>query len=159
MLNPVLASSLRIGLDTLRINPLRTLLSTLGIIMGVAALVSVLSLGDGMERYARAQIEGTTDLQSVSVSPVLFRMVDGQRFARTDAPEFTPEDVPSLQRAVGTDAEVTLVITGSALLTTRADTTPRATQLVGTMANVAAIEGLTFDAGRFITDEDVSARS
>ena len=62
MFGPIAASSLRVGFDTLRANPLRTLLSTLGIIMGVAALVSVLSLGDGMERFARAQIERTTDL-------------------------------------------------------------------------------------------------
>ena len=46
MLDRISASSLRVGFDTLRANPLRTLLSTLGIIMGVAALVSVLSLGD-----------------------------------------------------------------------------------------------------------------
>jgi ABC-type antimicrobial peptide transport system permease subunit len=32
---------------------MRTLLSTLGIVMGVGALVSVLSPGDGMQRYAR----------------------------------------------------------------------------------------------------------
>jgi putative ABC transport system permease protein len=157
MINPVLASSLRIGLDTLRINPLRTLLSTLGIIMGVAALVSVLSLGDGMERYARAQIQGTTDLQSVSVSPVLFRVVDGQTFARPDAPRFTHADVASLQRAVGADATVTLVVTGSALFTTRADTTPRATQLVGTIPNVVTIEGLTLSAGRFFSDAEVAS--
>src|SRR3982751_4468736 len=42
MFDRIAASSLRVGFDTLRANPLRTLLSTLGIIMGVAALVSVL---------------------------------------------------------------------------------------------------------------------
>ena len=84
MLDRIAASSLRVGFETLRANPLRTLLSTLGIIMGVAALVSVLSLGDGMERYAREQISRTTDLQSVAVTPSLFRTIDGQRFPRTD---------------------------------------------------------------------------
>ena len=67
MFDRIAASSLRVGFDTLRANPLRTLLSTLGIIMGVGALVSVLSLGDGMERYAREQIARTTDLQTISV--------------------------------------------------------------------------------------------
>ena len=41
-------ASLSVGLETLRTNPMRTLLSMLGIVMGVGALVSVLSLGDGM---------------------------------------------------------------------------------------------------------------
>ena len=61
----VSAASIGIGIETLRANPLRTLLSTLGIIMGAGALVSVLALGDAMQRYAREQIEKTTDLQTI----------------------------------------------------------------------------------------------
>lgn len=55
------ASSL-VGLHGLRGNPMRTGLSALGIVIGVAALVAVLAVGDGVERYARRQIERTTDL-------------------------------------------------------------------------------------------------
>ena len=50
------ASSL-VGLHGLRGNPTRTGLSALGIVIGVAALVAVLAVGDGVERYARRQIE------------------------------------------------------------------------------------------------------
>ena len=39
--------SIQVGLQTLRANPVRTLLSTLGIVMGAASLVGVLSAGDG----------------------------------------------------------------------------------------------------------------
>src|SRR5688500_7767781 len=123
MLDRIAASSLRVGFDTLRANPLRTLLSTLGIIMGVAALVSVLSLGDGMERYAREQIERTTDILSASVSPSLFRTVDGQRFPRTDVVTLTRDDADAVAAVAG-DAVVTMLLTGQALVTTRADTTP-----------------------------------
>lgn len=55
------ASSL-VGPHGLRGNPMRTGLSALGIVIGVAALVAVLAVGDGVERYARRQIERTTDL-------------------------------------------------------------------------------------------------
>lgn len=41
-------ASVLVGLDTLAANPLRTALSTLGIVMGSASLVAVLSLGDGL---------------------------------------------------------------------------------------------------------------
>ena len=54
-------SSVAIGIETLRSNPLRTVLSTLGIIIGTAALVAVLSLGDGMERMGRDEIARTTE--------------------------------------------------------------------------------------------------
>ena len=49
--------SVQAGLQTLRANPVRTTLSTLGIVMGAASLVGVLSLGDGAEAFARQQIE------------------------------------------------------------------------------------------------------
>lgn len=49
-------TAVRVGADALRVNPLRTSLSTLGVIIGVAARMAVLSLGDGMERTARARI-------------------------------------------------------------------------------------------------------
>jgi putative ABC transport system permease protein len=37
-----LVTAFAVGFDTLRINPLRTVLSTLGVIIGVGALVAVL---------------------------------------------------------------------------------------------------------------------
>jgi len=47
--------------------PLRTCLSTLGIVMGAASLVGVLSLADGAEAFARRQIE-LNGLQAVIVN-------------------------------------------------------------------------------------------
>ena len=159
MLDRIAASSLRVGFDTLRANPLRTLLSTLGIIMGVAALVSVLSLGDGMERYAREQIERTTDLLSVSVAPSLFRTVDGQRFPRSDVVALTRDDADSVGRAVGANGVVTMVLAGQALATTRSDTTPRVAQVLGTLAGVANDLPAPVAAGRFFSDDEVRAEA
>jgi putative ABC transport system permease protein len=155
MLDRIAASSLRVGFDTLRANPLRTLLSTLGIIMGVGALVSVLSLGDGMERFAREQIERTTDLQTVAVTPSLFRTVDGQRFPRTDVVSLTRDDADAVSAVVGAMGVVNMVLSGQALVTTRADTTPHAAQVVGTLANAVADLPTPVAAGRFFTDDDV----
>ena len=157
MLDRIAASSLRVGFDTLRANPLRTLLSTLGIIMGVAALVSVLSLGDGMEKYARDQIARTTDLQTVVISPSLFRRVDGQQFPRTDVVSLTRDDSDGIAAVVGTGGTVSMVLSGQALVTTRGDTTPHATQIVGTLANVAADLAEPVAIGRFFTDQEVHA--
>ena len=53
-------SSVAIGIETLRSNPRRTVLSTLGVIIGTAALVAVRSLGDGMERMGRDEITRIT---------------------------------------------------------------------------------------------------
>jgi putative ABC transport system permease protein len=45
-----------------------TLLSILGMVIGVAALVAILCLIDGMEKYAKEQINTTTSLNSVLIS-------------------------------------------------------------------------------------------
>jgi putative ABC transport system permease protein len=155
MLGPIAAASLRVGFDTLRANPLRTLLSTLGIIMGVAALVSVLSLGDGMEQFARSQIERTTDLHGISISPSLFRTVDGQRFPRSDVVGLERADADTVRALAGPTATVTLLVTGQALVTTRADSTPHVADVTGTFANVARELPTPVAHGRFFTaDED-----
>ena len=69
--------SASIGLEALGANPLRTILSTLGVVIGVAALVSVLALGDGVERFVREQFEQTTSVQAIDVAPKTSLTVDG----------------------------------------------------------------------------------
>jgi len=154
MLGPIVTTSLRVGFDTLRANPLRTLLSTLGIIMGVGALVSVLSLGDGMERFARSQIERTTDLHTISVTPSLFRTVEGQRFPRTDVVRLERDDADSVRTLAGADATVTLVVRDQSLVTTRADTTPHVAEVIGTFASVERELPTPMAAGRFFSLEE-----
>lgn len=155
----VLWSALSAGIETLRLNPLRTLLSTLGIIMGVGALVSVLSLGDGMQAFAREQIERTTDLQSIAVSPVLFRTVEGQRFPRTDVVELNAAHVDSIQRLSPDSTFVSLMLQGQAIVNTPQDTTPRAAAVIGTLETVAVEIGNNVSAGRLFTRDEVDNKA
>src|ERR1043165_6455844 len=92
MVNPILTTSVSVGFETLRTNPLRTILSTLGIVIGVAALVSVLSVGDGMERLARDQIGRTTDLRRIAVTPRMFQIIDGTPFPQPNPVKFSTAD-------------------------------------------------------------------
>src|SRR5215211_1268608 len=131
MVNPILASSISVGFETLRTNPLRTILSTLGIVIGVAALVSVLSVGDGMERVMREQIGLTTDLQRISVLPRMMRIIDGTQFPQPNPAKFTAEHAATLGSVVGSAGVVNMVASGSALVTTTRDTTPHPVQVMG----------------------------
>ncbi|HEY2853797.1 MAG TPA: ABC transporter permease [Gemmatimonadaceae bacterium] len=154
MFSPVFLASLRVGVDTLRANPLRTLLSTLGIIMGVGALVSVLSLGDGVEHYARRQIERTTDLQTIAVNAQRYRDVDGVMVENNNVPTFTVADADSLQQAVGSGNAVALVALGASLVRTRTDTTQRGMQVIGATAGIQSVRNLTMARGRFYTEDE-----
>jgi putative ABC transport system permease protein len=152
MPNPILTTSLSVGFETLRSNPLRTILSTLGIVIGVAALVSVLSVGDGMQRLARNQIGTTTDLQRINVAPRTVRIVDDTPIPVANPAVFGLEDAQSLRAAVGDSAAVNMVVNASALVTTRSDTTSHGTQIVGLLApDSIAVPDTSILAGRNFT--------
>jgi putative ABC transport system permease protein len=105
--------SASIGLAALGANPLRTALSTSGVVIGVAALVSVLALGDGVERFTREQFANTTSLQSIVVSPRTSITVDGVRVPGTTFPTFTTADAQALLREVAGVSEVQMRMSGS----------------------------------------------
>ncbi len=153
----VSAASIGVGVETLRANPMRTLLSTLGIIIGAAALVAVLALGDGMQRFARDQIERTTDLQTITITPSLFRTVDGQRFPRDDAITFDRRVSDSLATEIAGKGIVTMLLSGQAIATTRSDTTSRVAQVFGTLENAAPALPNPVEKGRFYTREEVES--
>ena len=83
-----------------RANFLHTLLSVLGIVIGVAALVSILSLIDGMENYARQQIEQTTSLNSITVQPQVNQRVNGISVRKTKIPVLTYEKAIELKSSL-----------------------------------------------------------
>jgi putative ABC transport system permease protein len=97
-----LTTAVSVGFETLRANPLRTILSTLGVIIGVSALVAVLSVGDGMERSVRAQIEQTTDLQAIMIRPRMNEEVDGQLFPLPNPAQLSVDDARRIRELGGT---------------------------------------------------------
>ncbi|MEP6572751.1 MAG: ABC transporter permease [Gemmatimonadota bacterium] len=109
-------SSIIVGFGALRANPLRTFLATLGIIVGAAALVAVLALGDGMARFGRQQLSQTTDVQAVVIQPILTRTIDGQEYPLDDYLVFSAADGLDARRSI-TDVEGSaLNVSGSATL-------------------------------------------
>jgi putative ABC transport system permease protein len=98
----------RLAVQTLRANLLRTVLSTLGIVMGAASLSAVLALGDGAEAFARRRIEGE-GLQTILLAAKTADRIDGVRVPRPHPAQFAPADADSLAAALGSGAGVTLV--------------------------------------------------
>jgi len=146
---------LDVGLRALRLNPLRSILSTLGVVIGVAALVAVLAIGDGVERFARDEIERTTDLQAIVVTPVTTRLIDHQRVPRDDYLQFTPTDVRSLGERLGPDAIVVLGTRGTGTFVD-ADGEDRAVLVAATVPAAARMTELVLESGRFLGKSDVA---
>ena len=59
--------SFLLALHNIRSHFFHTVLSVLGIVIGVAALVAILSLIDGMEKFAKKQISTTTSLNAIVI--------------------------------------------------------------------------------------------
>ncbi|MGQ0646753.1 MAG: ABC transporter permease [Gemmatimonadaceae bacterium] len=110
-------TALRVGTEALRVNPLRTALSTVGVIIGVAALVAVLSLGDGMERTAREQVLSTSNLQSIAVRSRTGEAVDGDVFPLADTLAIEARDAEAIAALPGV---ATFALTVQARLEVRA---------------------------------------
>ncbi len=151
----MLTNSFLVSVSTLRANPLRTFLSTLGIVIGVASLVAVLSLGDGMEHYFRSQIGQTTDLQAIGLTSRQTREVDGVNLPVDSPVVFTMADAAALDAAVRPFAVVGASAPGVAI--SRVDTAQRAVRLIATMAPLLETQGITVAAGRLFTDAESSA--
>jgi putative ABC transport system permease protein len=60
-------NSFVIGFKNIKSHFLHTLLSILGVVIGVAALVGILSLIDSMENYVHKQISATTDIEKIAI--------------------------------------------------------------------------------------------
>ncbi|MBW8772477.1 MAG: ABC transporter permease [Gemmatimonadetes bacterium] len=148
-----LRHALHEGIDALRANPLRSLLSTLGVVMGVASLTAVLSLGDGVEAFAREQIETTTDLQAVALQPRTADFIDGVRVPKTHPPIWSAADAESLAQALPGVKEVLLQVDGQALLTSDSGRQRGAFVL----ARLADPDGFSPAAGRDLSADDVRA--
>ncbi len=66
----MLLESLRVALSSLLSNQLRTLLATLGIAIGIAAVSTLLSVGQSFQRFAMSQFEGLeTDALTLIAQP------------------------------------------------------------------------------------------
>ena len=149
-------SSLLIGFEALRANPLRTLLSTLGVVMGVGAMVSVLSMGDGVEQYAREQIERTTDLLQIAVTPTTSTMVDGIYARRDDVIQLTIADAEAVAASFPAAVNVGLGTSSPTTVSLAPGTPTRGFMVRGLLARYAADNNIKVVAGHWYADADTA---
>jgi len=124
------------AVGALRANLLRTLLSTLGIVIGVAALVAILGLGDGMERFGREQVSSKTDVSSIVVAPITGEEVDGIYLEKQNVTPLTPADAAALSQTFKEKASsIDLMVKTKAWLHLEGDTLQRPALLMASLLN------------------------
>ena len=135
------AGSIVQALDALRAHLLRTVLSALGIVVGIATVIATLAVGEGARRAALDEI-GALGIDNVLVratrQPAL-RVADGEAIARRLALD-----------------DVALVRTTRAEL--QGSRGGRAGLLAGVSRSWAGIHGVTVASGRWLSQDDVVSR-
>lgn len=140
-----------IALRELRRNPVRAFLTVLGIIIGVAAVITMVTLGQATTQAVKNQI---SELGSnlISVRP---GMGFGPRSASAGVPSFTEADVRAIANQIDNIAAIAPV--SSTTLSTIYRQNARTTSVVGTTPDYFQINNWTLGDGRFFTDADARA--
>ena len=95
--------------ENLRTNFFHTLLSILGIIIGVASLVAILSLIDGMEKYARDQISSTTSLKNITIRTITSKTINSVQVKKDSFDYLQYSDLASLQQKISGHGKAYLI--------------------------------------------------
>ena len=149
-----MSSAIRVAFRALGANKLRTTLTMLGIIIGVAAVIALMSIGRG------AQAQVTAQIQSLGTNLLFIRPgatnQGGVRSAAGQVATLTLEDadaIATLPNVVATAPEVGTVVQ---ILSQGQNSSTRAT---GVSDNYSAVRNTNVAQGEWITRQQVDARS
>src|SRR3954467_7541248 len=109
----ILLESARVGADSLRANPTRTVLATTGVIIGVAALVAAFAITDGVDVWSRALIARESSVQDVVVTPRTRQIVRGRSYPVRGYPTFTSDDAARAAAEIPGVQHQALMLNGS----------------------------------------------
>jgi putative ABC transport system permease protein len=149
------AETLRTAVDAIRSHRLRSILTMLGILIGIAAVILTVGLGKGAQNQVRSEISALgSNLLIVSPGSTT---TSGVRGGRGSASTLTTNDAVALSnKTVAPDiAAVAPVSTGSQSLT--AGTTNWTTSVVGTTSDWLQVRARTMAQGRFLATDDLDS--
>ena len=143
-----------VGLSQLRANKLRSLLTLLGIVIGVAAVIGIPSLGEGLRRTVMGEFASRGGGATVLVNPPReYERKDGRWTLRTWQEHLTSDDLKAFHDETEGIRTSVPGLSGSARLQ-YGKTTINA-QYTGTSASFSESYSWPVARGRTLTDDDV----
>ncbi|MHB1474265.1 MAG: ABC transporter permease [Dermatophilaceae bacterium] len=148
--------TIRTALEAIRSRRLRSSLTMLGILIGIAAVMLTVGLGQGAQAQVRDQINQLGS-NLLIVSPGSATSTSGIRGGRGSASSLTMRDATALASPVVAPdiAKVAPVATGSQSLT--AGTTNWTTNVVGTTPDWLPVRARSLTEGRFFTTSELNS--
>ncbi len=147
----LLSENLQIALRALRANKLRSFLTILGIVIGVATVVALLSIGQGATASITNQIRSTGS-NLLNISPGRQQGIPGEGESR-QASHLYYADYELLTRGI-TDNVSAIVPTYQSSYTIKYSNQSLSASVSGTMSAQKDVRSLQLASGRFFTDDD-----
>ncbi len=142
----MLWETIRLAVQAIRRNVLRSLLTVLGVVIGVASVIAMLTVGEGSSRAVAAQV-------SSMGSNLLIMRPGRQGFGPpgSDAPKFDLADVAAIQQLSSVAYAAPVVNSTQTVVYGNANTS---TQITGTSAAYLPLGGWQVTSGRAFTDAE-----
>lgn len=135
--------AVRMAFRSLRANVFRTVLTLLGIVIGVASVVAMLAIGEGAQRDIIDRIS------SMGVNLLTVRSFYGRS---SDAQQLTMEDARAIELEIPNVKATMAEITGNAII--RYGNKDYESDIMATSANLPETRNWPLASGVFFTDED-----
>ena len=145
-----LAEAFRVAVDALRANRLRSLLTMLGVVIGVAAVVLLVAIGTGAKNEVTSQVEGLGS-NIVIVVPGKFELGSAPTVSRLSL-----ADVDTVGRVLGDPGAVAATVSSGEQV--RAGSRTAFATVNGTNANVQRVFDRPVERGRYVKAVDVDTR-
>jgi len=142
-----------VALKALRRNPTRASLTTLGIVIGIAAVITMMEIGNGSSTSIRQSIE-KMGANSALVRPG-WRRTAGISMGSGAAMSLVPDDADAIRRDCPHVALVAPVVTGSSMQLVFGSSNWVPQQLVGTSPEYLTIRNWQIEEGRAFTRREV----
>jgi putative ABC transport system permease protein len=146
--------TLRIALKALNRNKMRTALTMLGMIIGVAAVITMVALGTGAQTSIEAQIQ-SAGTNMIMVSAGNFNM-GGVRQGQGNASTLIPEDAAAIAQVPGVQYTAAQSNTRGQVVAGNQNWN---TQIQGTDVDLPFIRSWTIEQGVFFTPQDTNTAS
>ncbi len=157
---PFVLEMIKLGLSNLRLHMLRSILTALGIILGVSAVIATVAIGEGSTRMALEQIErlGAKNIIIRSQKPPESRQAQGgQTSSWLNRYGITRADLRVIEgNFPEAEAIVPLKEVGGQIL--REDRL-QTSQAFGTTPDFQRVANLRVDRGRYLSGEDLRAQT
>lgn len=146
----------RLAWNAMAANLLRTVLSLLGIAVGIFSIISVYAVVDSLERNIRQSVQGLgTDVVYVQKWPWGGGGGEYPWWKYFQRPEVGYEDYQRLKEYGVRGADAIVLINGTSATVSRGNSSVEQTEVRGITFDYAQLNKLTFEEGRYFTDREL----